>query len=450
MAMKLNSRKRRIIILVSLFVIMADICVVFYIKSTKNIVVPVAKEAIVPLNHRIDNNMNLLTETQQLDREIERFMSKWDIKGASFAIMKDDKLLYAKGYGYANVSDNIKCDVRHLFRIASVSKLITAVAVMKLYEKKYLQLSDKVFGADGILNDSLFLNITDKRVKDITVEHLLRHQGGFSNRIGDPMFNTDIVARTLGVALPLCMNDMVAYASRSKLRTKPGAYTDYSNMGYLILSKVVEKVSGQDYERYVRDSVLFPIGCYDMHIGKNYESERRYNEVSYYEVHDAEPVEAFDGSGRVVMKCNGGNDVTGLYGAGGWIASPVELLRFIAAVDNNQGKDNILSSETIRLMTQLDKGELPIGWANVTTNNEWLRTGTLAGTSALIKRHNDGTIWAFVTNTSSWKGSTFPKYINSTVTKAINSVKEWPRRDLFVDVPNHSLLDTSMVTINVL
>ena len=70
-------------------------------------------------------------------------------------------------------------DVMHIFRIASVSKLITAVAVMKLVEENKLGLSDKVFGEDGILNDPEYLDFRDKRINSITFEHLLRLQGGF-------------------------------------------------------------------------------------------------------------------------------------------------------------------------------------------------------------------------------------------------------------------------------
>lgn len=434
--MKLRRGRRKLLLFViSLTVIGFDAWLFvkqpWKVREDKEIVA----EKPVPLNFLLNNEMSSFESTEKFDRTIERFLSKWDIKGASFAIMKDDKLLYAKGYGYTNTKTGEKCDVKHLFRVASVSKLITAVAVMKLYDSGRISLSDKVFGEGGILGDSMFLDITDKRVNEITVEHLLRHKAGFSHRIGDPMFNMDVVARKMDKNLPLSMDDMVQYAAREKLRSRPGSSSDYSNLGYLVLSKVVERVSGMKYEKYVQDSILYPIGCFDMHIGGNYETQLRPNEVAYYEVHDAEPVEAYDGSGRKVLKSNGGNNVTGLYGAGGWIASPVELLRFVTAVDGNINKSNILSKKAIDLMTEFRKSEMPIGWAKVTENDDWIRTGTLAGTSALIKRQRNNITWVFLTNTSSWKGARFTSFINKGIGDAINRVQIWPERDMFVDIP---------------
>ena len=116
-----------------------------------------------PLNHLIENSMSNLKETEKFDAAIRRFMRYWDIKGASFALMKNDSLIYAKGYGYSNIQDSIECEVKNVFRVASVSKLITAVAVMRLCETGKLTTQDKVFGVEGILCDSLFLNYWDKK-----------------------------------------------------------------------------------------------------------------------------------------------------------------------------------------------------------------------------------------------------------------------------------------------
>ena len=140
---------------------------------------------LLPANQVITNEDSELELTRKFDHQIERFMKKWELKGASFALMKDDRLIYSKGYGFADEEANVPMDVMHVFRIASISKLITAVGIMKLQEEGKLQLSDCVFGPEGILNDSIFLDIKDKRTKAITVENLLRHQPGFSKRCGD-------------------------------------------------------------------------------------------------------------------------------------------------------------------------------------------------------------------------------------------------------------------------
>lgn len=440
-------KKQLRIILFLIFLIAAD--VVFFVVYTT----PEKQEVVItdsiptPLNHRINNMMSSFKETERFDRNIDNFLARWDIKGATFAIMKDGKLLYAKGYGYADLERGEKTDVNHIFRVASVSKLITATAVMKLYEQGKLKLNDKVFGEEGILNDSMFLKISDKRIKSITVEHLLRHKGGFSLRVGDPMFHPAIVARTLGVDLPIYMDDYVRYAAQGRLRSTPGTSTSYSNIGYLILSKVIEKVSGQKYEDYVQEAILHPIGCYDMHISGNKNFQRRPNEVKYYEVHDAEPIESYDGTGRMAMRSSGGNDITSLYGAGAWVASSVELLKLVAAIDKNCGENTLLSQSSINTMTRNIKGSLPIGWAKVNGSNEWQRTGSLSGSSAFVKRQSNGYTWVFVTNTSSWKGSSFTYYINKEISSAMRTVKSWPQRDLFVEQPLTTKFNGGVATL---
>lgn len=428
--------KRLLMILMLLAVV--TVTGVFALKRAGNLVESGGEEEeypeIVSLNHVIDNSMSSFEQTERFDKDILRFMREWGIRGGSFAIMHNDSLLYAKGYGYANLQDSIPCDVAHLFRVASISKLITAAAIMQLCEKGSLSLSDRVFGEHGILNDSLYSNIRDKNITHITVEHLLRHMGGFSSPFGDPAFNMDRVAQFLDKPLPLTIDDMTEYASKNRLRSRPGGSYKYSNLGYIVLSKVIEKTTGLLYDIYVKDSLLAPIGCYDMYLGRSFSQNHKENEVAYYEVEEAEPVAAFDGSRKMVMKSNGGNDVCCLSGAGGWIASPVELLKFVAAINNHPGKTDVLSERTIEMMTRFDKSKKPIGWANV-TQYEWFRSGSMAGTSALIKKQRDGYTWVFVSNSSSWNGPHLSKQMSASISRAVSRVKEWPKRDLFY--PEH-------------
>lgn len=384
----------------------------------------------VPLNHIMDNSMSDCEETKRFDSAIRRFMRYWEIRGGSFALMRNDSLLYAKGYGYSNMQDSIECEVKNIFRIASVSKLITAVAIMHMQETGQLSTDDAVFGEEGILCDSIFLNIRDKKIRNITVEHLLRHTSGFSNPHGDAAFNMDLVARFLGKPLPLSMDDMVVYATKIRLRARPGEWYNYSNLGYIILSKVIEKVSGIPYEKYMQDSILAPMGCYDIHLANNYAEGFRENEVDYYEVKEAEPIPAYDGSDTLVMKSHGGNDVHGLYGAGGWVASPVELLKIVAAIDKCPVKKDFLTPESIDFMTPYGKNSKPAGWAS-SSSKFWLRSGSMAGTSALIKVQKDGYSWVFISNSSSWNGPGLAKQINREITRALMKVKKWPKTDLF-------------------
>ena len=388
----------------------------------------------VPLNHLMDNSMCEYDETRRFDASINRFMRYWGIRGGSFALMRNDSLLYAKGYGYANTQDSIPCEVKNIFRVASVSKLLTAVAVMHLDETKQLSTQDFVFGEEGILNDTLFLDYRDKKIKQITVEHLLRHTGGFSNPHGDAAFNMELVAQFLDKPLPLSMDDLVLYATKNRLRAVPGGRFNYSNLGYIVLSKVIEKVSGMPYETYIKDSILAPVGCYDIHLANNYSEGFRENEVTYYEVKEAEPVPAYDGSDTLVMKSLGGNDVHGLYGAGGWVASPVELLKLVSAINKCPVREDFLTPESIDFMTPYGKNAKPAGWAS-SSAKFWLRSGSMSGTSALIKAQKDGYSWVFISNSSSWNGPGLARQMNREITQALRKVKKWPEADYFALQP---------------
>ena len=109
----------------------------------------------VAVHDLFTNEYSDLIETKRLDQTIERFMDQWEIKGASLAIMKDGKLIYSKGYGYADEENEVKTDVNHIFRIASVSKLITAAGIMKLVENGTHE--------ELMKNESCYYNMVNKQ-----------------------------------------------------------------------------------------------------------------------------------------------------------------------------------------------------------------------------------------------------------------------------------------------
>jgi CubicO group peptidase (beta-lactamase class C family) len=118
------------------------------------------------------------------DLRIQRFMKEWNIDGASVAIAKDGKLIYNKGFGYSDRAHTQHTSADGLFRIASVSKPITAIAIMKLVEERKLSLNDKVFGRSAILNKDYYLDaINDPRLYSITIQQLLEHTSGWDRDV---------------------------------------------------------------------------------------------------------------------------------------------------------------------------------------------------------------------------------------------------------------------------
>lgn len=392
---------------------------------------PLMKPRIM-LNDTLRNSMSEFEELAGLDRKVNSFMRQWQIKGASLSIMRNDSLLYSKGYGWADEQKGIAMEPGHILRMASVSKLITAAGIMVLQERDSLSIKDTVFGPSGILNDSLFNSlIKDKNYYKITVEHLLRHQGGFPR---DPLFSSRDVMNQLRLDHAPLKEDFYKVVLNRPIRFEPGSWQRYSNLGYLLLSDIIAKVSGMSYEDFIQENVLKPAGCFDMHLASNYYEGKRENEVRYYTHEgDGKFIEEYNNSGRIVERCYGGNNIPLLEGAGAWCGSTAELARFVAAIDGRDGVKDIISAESLAQMTEyFDKDTFALGWNDTTPEKGWSRTGTLAGTSALVKYFPDGECWILITNTSTWKGPGLPKYTDElfkTCRKLYGKVL--PKQDLF-------------------
>lgn len=354
----------------------------------------------------LSNAASSQSSMKGVDADIERYMYRRSLQGVSFAVSRNDSLLYVKGYGWADKEKGEKMTPGHIMRIASASKLVTAIAVMKLAEQGKLKLTDRVFGPGGILDREDFNSeIRDKRIYDITVYDLLLHRGGFGRNLGDPLFTTrDIIAQNK-LSTPPDADELTRIVLRRRLSYTPRSGRRYSNYGYLVLSMIVEKASGMEYEKYVAENMLGQIGPRGMRMATNYYEQKYPEEVRYYtETRDL--VEEFTGSGRMVPPIYGGSDYHALSGAGGWCTSAAALSLMVAMVDKHPGIPDILRPSTIDLMTSYsEKEKLAAGWSSTDEHGRWERTGTLASTHTLIERFPDGDCWIIITNTGSLVGS---------------------------------------------
>ena len=388
----------------------------------------------VNLNKVLTNEMSDTSDLHGMERKIRNFMQEWQLKGASVAVMRGDSLYYAKGFGWADQEKGVEMGPGHILRVASVSKLITAAGIMRLVEQGRLSLQDKVFGEEGILKDSLYLqSIKEKNYYRITVEDLLRHKGGLTTYGGDPMFSMrSIMANNRLDEVPDPKN-FLRLVLRRKLGFVPGTSQSYSNLGYLLLSMIIEEVTGEPYEDFIRENVLLPAGCRDMHIAHNYYEEKYRNEVRNY-VPSNEPLyPEYNNSGRMVERCYGGNDIRALSGAGAWVASVPELALFVASIDGRPEIPDILSEESVRRMTEyFDKNTYSLGWNDTNPETGWTRSGTFSGTSAMIKYFPDGECWLFVTNTSTWRGPAFSRITANLFSELRRGWGDkFPKQDLF-------------------
>lgn len=349
------------------------------------------------------------SEMQAIDQTVDKFMKDYDVPGLSFAIAKDGRLVLTKTYGYADTSTGEKVATRHRFRIASLSKPITSIAIMKLVEEGQLNLSAQVFGTGGILGTEYGTTPYKTNIEKITVEHLLTHlSGGWPKGVNDPMFSNPSMnqAQLIGWVL-----------DNRPLDTVPGTNFDYSNFGYCLLGRVIEKVTGQTYENYVKNNILSQCGVTDMQIGDDTEAQKKANEVTYYGQGGENPY---------------GMKVARMDSHGGWIAKPIDLVRILVRVDGFNTKSDILSASTLTTMYigSSVKPSYAKGWWVNSSNNHW-HDGSLPGEQAIMANTSEGFCWAVLVNTRSQKPG-FEGDLDNLMWEVKSKVNSWPSFDLFL------------------
>ncbi len=380
-----------------------------------------------------------------MNSEIYSLIQKYGLPGGVLAMMRDGRLVMAKGYGWANREEHRRARPETLFRIASVSKTITAVAVLKLMQDGRVGLDDKVL---EILPDYAPPEDPgiDPRIRDITVRHLLHHIGGWNpEKAGDPQFMTREIAEDMGLPSPASPQTVIRYWMRQPLQSTPGAEYHYSNFGYNVLGRIIEKVTGQTYQDYANSTILMPLGVRRMQIGQSLREQRAKDEAAYYDQYGASLVDSvFPVLGKV-HQAYGGWSHPALDAHGGWIASVVDLLRFVRGVEGSGGQPGILTDETIQLMEEDPK--LPrsnpnsyygLGW-NIKTDGtnvvQWSHSGALSGSnSALLLRRADGISYALIFNSLPSDltaiGAFFDE-LNTIMEDQISKIRKWPTYDLF-------------------
>lgn len=192
-------------------------------------------------------------------------------------------------------------------------------------------------------------------------------------------------------------------------------------IGYQILGRIIEKVSGEDYVDYIQDHVLTPAGISHMQIGGTKLSEKKTNEVTYYGQSGQNPYGYANGI------------ISRLESAGGWIASATDLMRLMAHVDGFTNVPDILSPATIQIMsTPSTNSQYACGIQISSIAKNWFHGGSLSGTRTWMVRANNGFSWAILLNSRSTDAQFSIHLDQRLVWPAINnSATPWPTVDLF-------------------
>lgn len=312
-------------------------------------------------------------------------MREHRVPGAALAIAHKGRLVHARGFG---VDDGAQ------LRVASLSKPITAAAVLQLAERGRFALED---GAWALL---ALPEPADARWKRIRVIHLLQHTGGWDReRSFDPMFRAPAGADPAGI-----IGDML----RRPLEFEPGSRDAYSNFGYCLLGRIVERVSGMRYGQYVRAEVLAPLGIRRMHLDPD----------------------------------------TALDAHSGWIGSGPELVRFAAAFDDRHACPILNAGSIERMFSRPDGAPghhadgrpqavyYGCGWmvrpiGRLGQAHSW-HDGALGSNTALLVRGYDRTHWAVLFDArANPDGRLLSAAIDPRLHRAARHVRSWPQADGF-------------------
>ncbi len=279
---------------------------------------------------------------------MRRYMEERRVRCASLAVLRNGHLVLARGYTLAPARmQAVRPESR--FRLASISKPITAIAIMRLVDQGRLALDTRLEDVLPAARGTWPAGPLDRRIGGITIEQLLRHQGGWAIRerrddqgrllhpgLGfDPMFSDRRVAGWLHAGrLPVDTNDVIRFMFRRKrLQFTPGTDNAYSNFGFAVLGRVIEAVTGRSYEQFVREEITEPLGASSMRVGHARLWQRLPGEVLYLDARDALSVDVH-GSDALLPNPYGGWNLHNMDSHGGWVASATDLVRVADAVVN--------------------------------------------------------------------------------------------------------------------
>ena len=324
-------------------------------------------------------------ELASIDDAARDFMQEWEVPGSAMALSYQGRLMFARGYTW---DDPVVEPVQptSLFRIASMSKPITSVAIHMLIERGLLDYDTLLAATLGLQPPAG--READPQLDQVTVDHLLYHLGGWDRGITfDPMFFDQQIAEALGVDLPISKWDIATYMTGQELQHEPGTHYAYSNYGYMLLGMMVEQVTGSPFPEWVLENVFQPIGLGRPRRGHSVEEELSPGEVVYH------------GVGGSPYSFNLENMTSG----GGWVLAAPDYLRFLEAVFDGQGR--LLAPATVADMVALHPATVSAsygrGWT-VGTNGGYANYGhggSLPGLLAQSSWRADGLAWVGLINT---------------------------------------------------
>jgi N-acyl-D-amino-acid deacylase len=389
---------------------------------------------------------------EEFDNEVVKRVQNDRIPGLAIAFVKDGRLVYARGFGWADEENKQQIEPTSVFRLASISKSFTAIGILKLVQNKKLCMDQKVFSKDPpqsyrpcrgpVLSEikpdpSCTGCKIDSRIYDITVQDLMQMSGGWiTKESGDWGFKIKQAAEAFGIKGEPTRADVIRYGISHQLDYKPGKKFSYANFNFMILGQIIEEVTGQPYETWMKANILIPMAARHANVGLL--GKLLPNEVHYYEVKN--------GTNTV---CCMDMPMPIIDSFGGWTASIIDLAHVQASLRNGVPKPNVLNLRTMQLMVSRPAnphfaGKFAYwtdGWDSVNCsvggpngcrikNAAWKKGGDFAvGTVTGYGSLPSGVAFVVLFNANTEKN--MPDINKHLIQPLLRNRTDWPRWDLF-------------------
>ena len=349
------------------------------------------------------NKSMKLADLNKLDAAAKSYMSTQGVNGLSFAVTKNGKLVFAKAYGYADKATNEIMSPNHSMRIMSISKSVTAAGIMKLLEQNKISMNQKVFGPNSILGSKYATPADKPKLNNITVSQLLHHTSGLRSCNGEAEFwNKD---KTYDNTMKMLLK------SSDLLKFDPNTKNSYSNTGYFIVAVVIQQISGQSYENFIRTNVLNPAG-----VGSGMYVGLASGEVKSNEAH-------YSPATKQNMQL--------WAGFGGWVARPIDLLKYLGKVDGSATPPDIIKATTHSILTQDTTLSPGYGCGWIVSGDKQSHNGAHGGSRSWLAEIGNGYSLAIIINNApSDDPGGHSKMLNEFST-AVKGVSAFPAYDLF-------------------
>ena len=357
------------------------------------------------------------------DTVIQNFLAFYAAAGASVAVGKDGRIVYARAYGVADVATGEPMRIEDRFRIASISKMLAGVTVQRLAALGKLQLDQPVWPLlDGVV--PLPAN-ADLRYRQITIRQLMGHTTGIP-ATPDPFFDDAAeVLASFGPAGPMSCEAAAAWTVARPLTWNPGSTYSYANVNFCLLGLVIQQITGRPWSDVERELVQLPRGALDMSLGSTY----RHGPTDVAHVTPA------------LNDKGGGWFMESIGAAGAWLGTPLDAVKIIDGLDPSKPGAHLLTSAQLAAMRArpaVDRGD-DSSWYGLSLISFrqgaiYGHTGALEGSRTMVIHDTDGLSWSIMLNA---KITDHAAVLLAVMDAALATVPldAWPAYDLAPDLP---------------